>query len=309
MRVLITGGAGFIGSNLCRALSSAVGIHETLVLDDMSTGSRSNLTDLPVTVIKGSILDADLMGDAIQGINSVVHLAARPSVPRSLEDPRASHDANATGTLNVLEAARQAGAHVVVASSSSVYGSNPQLPKVETMATRPLSPYAASKLATESYALAWGSSFSMSTLAFRFFNVYGPMQSASHAYAAVVPSFLDRILRGEPLKVYGDGEQTRDFTFVQTICSVIVEAVTTERSHGTPVNLALGTRTSVNHLIEIMKDVTGLDADVEYLEPRKAEVPHSSADPTLLKSLFPEVQAVSLREGIAATYQWMAGNN
>jgi UDP-glucose 4-epimerase len=309
MRVLVTGGAGFIGSNLCRALALAPEVTEVLVLDNMSTGVRSNLAGLSATVIEASILDPDMAREALVGVNSVVHLAARPSVPRSLEDPRASHDANATGTLNVLEAARQVGAHVVVASSSSVYGSNPQLPKVETMATRPLSPYAASKLATESYALAWGSSFSMKTLALRFFNVYGPMQSAAHAYAAVVPSFLDRIMRGEPLRIYGDGEQTRDFTFVQTVCSVIVEAVTTERFHETPVNLALGTRTSVNHLIEIMKDVTGIDADVEHLEPRKGEVPHSSADPTLLKSLFPDVQGVSLHDGVAATYQWMTGNN
>ena len=307
MRVLVTGGAGFIGSNLCRSLTAATGVTEVLVLDNMSTGSRSNLVGVSTTVIEGSILDRDLTRDATRGVDSVVHLAARPSVPRSLEDPRASHDANATGTLNVLEAAREAGAHVVVASSSSVYGSNPQLPKIESMATRPLSPYAASKLATESYALAWGSSFLMRTLALRFFNVYGPQQSASHAYAAVVPSFLDRMIRGEPLRVFGDGEQTRDFTYVETVCSVLVDAVSTGRSHGGPVNLALGTRTSVNHLIEIMKEVTGVDTDVEYLEPRRGEVPHSSADPTLLRSLFPEVQAVPLRDGVEATYQWMTG--
>jgi UDP-glucose 4-epimerase len=307
VRVLVTGGAGFIGSNLCRTLNTSSGVTEIQVLDNMSTGSRHNLVGLPVTVIEGSILDSDLVRDVIRGVDSVVHLAARSSVPKSLDDPCATHDANATGTLYVMEAARATGAHVVVASSSSVYGANPRLPKVESMATLPMSPYGASKLATENYALAWGSSFAMRTLALRFFNVYGPLQSASHAYAAVIPSFLDRMIRGEPLKVNGDGEQTRDFTYVETVCSVLVEAVLTGRSNSGPVNLALGTRTSLNDLIKVMEEVTGLEASIEFLAPRMGDVPHSSADPTLLQSIFPDVQPVPLRTGILETYKWMAG--
>ena len=205
MSVLITGGAGFIGSNLARYLLEHHLVGDVRVLDDFSTGYRHNLDGIDVVVTEGSILDYQTLVAAADGVDAIVHLAAIPSVPRSIANPRASHEANATGTLNVLEAARQVGVEqVIVASSSSVYGSNPQLPKSEYDWTRPMSPYAVSKLATEGYALAYQFSYGLKTLAFRFFNVFGPGQAAGHAYAAVIPQFLDAALRGQPAEVYGD---------------------------------------------------------------------------------------------------------
>ena len=198
LNVVVTGGAGFIGANLCRALSGREGFGPVVALDDLSTGHRSNLDGVGgVELVEGSILDARLLDEVVGPADAVVHLAARPSVARSIEDPLASHLTNATGTVAVLEAARRGGRpHVVVASSSSVYGANPALPKREDMAARPVSPYAASKLAAESYALAYGASFGLPVLAFRFFNVFGPLQGADHAYAAVVPAFISAALAG-----------------------------------------------------------------------------------------------------------------
>ncbi|MDP1795159.1 MAG: NAD-dependent epimerase/dehydratase family protein, partial [Acidimicrobiales bacterium] len=185
MRVVVTGGAGFIGANLCRALTQADGIDKVIAFDNLSTGVRTNLDGVNATLLEADILDLEALRSALQGADATVHLAARASVPKSIEDPLASHHANATGTLHVLEAARSAGVgHVVVASSSSVYGSNPTLPKAETLKASPQSPYGASKLATETYALAYGASFGLDILALRFFNVFGPLQTAGHAYAA-----------------------------------------------------------------------------------------------------------------------------
>ena len=214
MRVVVTGGAGFIGANLCAQFSTHRQTTEVIALDDLSTGFASNLGDVDAKLVVGSILDRDVLADTVDTADAVVHLAARPSVPRPLADPVASH-----------AAARAAGAHVVVASSSSVYGATKELPKHELLPTRPLSPYAVSKLATEAYTLAYATSFDLRTLAFRFFNVYGPLQPAGHAYAAVVPAFIDAALRDAPLTVYGDGRQTRDFTYVGTVTRVITDAV------------------------------------------------------------------------------------
>ncbi len=241
VRVLVTGGAGFIGSNLCRRLEQQVFIDDIVVLDDLSTGTRQNLTDCPaVELIEGSIVNADDLETAVKGVDAIVHLAARPSVPRSLADPMATHHVNATGTMMVLEAARRHGMpHVVVASSSSVYGANPLLPKQEAMQVLPASPYAASKLATESYALAYQRSFGLPVLAFRFFNVFGPFQPAGHAYAAVIPVFVSAALAGDPLPVDGDGTQTRDFTFVDTVTSVLTDAVRRTVVDDQPVNFGV----------------------------------------------------------------------
>ncbi len=239
MHILVTGGAGFIGSNLCRALGAYPELRVT-VLDDLSTGDPANLAGLDVELVEGSILDRALLQRVVPEVRSIVHLAALPSVPRSLLDPVTSWDVNATGSLYVLEAARSVGAHVVLSSSSSVYGATPELPKHEQLPTRPLSPYAASKLAGESLALAYAHSFGLDVLPFRFFNVYGPGQAAGHAYAAVIPCFLDRATRGQALSVYGDGEQSRDFTYVGTVVRVICEALTRRVTSTEPVNLAFG---------------------------------------------------------------------
>lgn len=305
MKVVVTGGAGFIGANLCRHLSAVDGIDEVIAFDDLSTGFRSNLDGVDAVLVEGTILDPESLFAAIDGASSVVHLGARASVPRSVADPVASHDANATGTLNVLEAARRAdGAHVIVASSSSVYGANPTLPKHEDLAARPMSPYAASKLATESYALAWQHSYDMPTLAFRFFNVFGPLQAAGHVYAAVVPAFVSAALEGRPLTVHGDGTQSRDFTFVDTVCDVITDAVVRKVSSPEPVNLAFGTRTNLLEVIAVLEQLLDTELQVEHTPTRVGDVPHSQAANDRLLALFPEIEPVDLMTGLSATIDW-----
>jgi UDP-glucose 4-epimerase len=277
-----------------------------VAFDDLSTGSKENLEAASgVELVIGDIVDTDGLADALGGIDAVVHLAARPSVPKSLKDPVASHTANATGTVSVLEAMRRTGVgHVVVASSSSVYGANPTLPKVETLKPSPLSPYAASKLATEAYALAYAPSFGMDALAFRFFNIFGPLQTAGHDYAAVVPAFVSAALAGRPLPVQGGGIQTRDFTFVDTVTAVIADAVLRRVAHPEPVNLAFGTRTSLQELIALIGEVLGHEVQQEALPTRAGDVRDSQADSSRLRSLFPDVEPVPLREGIERTVDW-----
>jgi UDP-glucose 4-epimerase len=301
--IVVTGGAGFIGANLSRRLGEQ-GEH-VVVVDNLSTGDLDNLRDLDVTFVEGTILDPATLDTAMRDAGAVVHLAARPSVPRSLSEPVASHAANATGTIEVLEAARRAGNPlVIVASSSSVYGANPALPKHEDLATLPLSPYAASKLATESYALAYQHSFGLPTLAFRFFNVFGPLQSAGHAYAAVVPMFISAALAGRPLVIHGDGKQTRDFTYVDTVTEVIADAIARRVTSATPVNLAFGTRTDLLTLISELESVLGMSLAVEHVEPRVGDVKHSQADSTRLHELFPAVVPTALPQALRSTVDW-----
>ncbi len=306
MKVVVTGGAGFIGANLCRTLVSRHEVTEVVALDDLSTGDRANLTGVDgVELVEGSILDAALLDRVLADSDAVVHLAARPSVPRSITDPMASHLTNATGTMEVLEAARRAGGpQVIVASSSSVYGANPALPKREDMATQPVSPYAAGKLAAEAAALAYGHSFGLPALAFRFFNVFGPLQAADHAYAAVVPSFLAAALRDEPIPVHGDGRQTRDFTYVGTVAAVITDAVLRRVTSPGPVNLAFGTRVSLLELIDRLEVMLGRPLPRRHTEPRAGDVRDSQADTTRLHELFPDVEPVELEAGLAATVAW-----
>jgi UDP-glucose 4-epimerase len=305
VKIVVTGGAGFIGANLCRALT-AVGDRTVVAFDDLSTGARHNLHGVAdVTLVEGSILDRALLDEVIDGADAVVHLAARPSVPRSIEDPVASHDANATGTVNVLEAVRAAGGpQVVVASSSSVYGANPQIPKREDMVPMPISPYAASKLATESYALAYAQSFGLDVLAFRFFNVFGPLQPAGHAYAAVIPAFLDAIVAGRALPVHGDGRQTRDFTFVDTVTSVITDALERRVTSPTPLNLAFGSRRSLLDVIELLEELVGHPLEREHSGPRSGDVRDSQADCASLVERFPAIEPVPLEVGLAKTLDW-----
>lgn len=303
MRLLITGGAGFIGSNLAR-LALARG-HEVVVIDDLSTGCEENVQGVDVRFVRGSILDPESLADAMTGVDSVVHLAALGSVPRSIRDPMATHAANATGTLSVLEAARAAGVnHVVVASSSSVYGLNPALPKSEREWVRPMSPYAVTKLATEQYPLAYQQSYGMKTLAFRFFNVYGPRQMAGHVYAAVIPVFIDALMRQEVLPVNGDGSNSRDFTYVRTVCGVLLDASERQLSHPEPVNLAFGTNTTLLELVAKIEAASGMAAEVLHRDSRPGDVKHSQADNAVLRSLFPNVEPVSLEQGLSETVAW-----
>lgn len=304
MRVVVTGGAGFIGANLCRHL--VINGHEVVVIDDLSTGALSNLLGIPVDFVEGSIVDDAVLDRACAGASAVVHLAALGSVPRSLADPAATHLANSTGTVAVLEAARRhGGLHTVVASSSSVYGGNPILPKHEDLATRPLSPYAASKLATEGYALAWASSYGLPVLAFRFFNVFGPLQSAGHVYAAVIPSFVRAALLEETLTVHGDGQQSRDFTYVGSVIDIIVDALERRVVSGGPVNLAFGTRVPLLRVIDEIQTVLDKGLKIEYVEGRAGDVKHSQADASLLKELFPQIHPVPFGDGLRATIEWM----
>lgn len=305
MRILVTGGAGFIGTNVCRLLLATDGVTAVRVLDDLSTGFRHNVDDIDVEFNEATLLDHAAVADAVAGCDSVIHLGALGSVPRSVADPMASHEANATGTLNLLIAARDEGnLPVVVASSSSVYGSVPDLPKHEDLPTRPMSPYAASKLATEWYTLAFRECYGLPALAFRFFNVYGPHQPAHHAYAPVMPAFIEAALSGDPIPVHGDGTQSRDFTYVGTVAEVLVESVVKRVSHPTPVNLAFGSRIDLLEIIGHLEDILGHRLERDHGANRAGDVPHTQADSTLLRRLFPDVVPVEFRPGIEATVEW-----
>ena len=302
MRVLVTGGAGFIGSNLVRRLISDG--DSVAVIDDLSTGYRRNLEGLGIDFYEASILDQGALNTAAQGAEAVVHLAALGSVPRSVENPIASHHANATGTLMVLEAARRVGAYLTGASSSSVYGSVPDLPRTEDLPTRPMSPYAASKLATESYMLAYGCSYGLQTLPFRFFNVYGPRQPAGHVYAAVIPVFIDAALRRIPLPLNGDGTQSRDFTFVDTVTWVLADAVHRKVTSDRPVNLAIGANVTLLDLISDLETMVGRELHIEHRPDRVGDVRSSQSEPDLLRELFPGMPSTAFEEGLQATLEW-----
>jgi UDP-glucose 4-epimerase len=307
MKVLITGGAGFIGANLARRL---VERGDTVVaLDDLSTGRRANLRDHErLTFIRGSILDAGALDVAAQGVDAIVHLAAKASVPESVRDPISSHAVNVAGTIEVLEAARRAGApHVVLASSSSVYGNDPTPKKHERISPRPLSPYAASKAATEAYAEAYHYSYDIPVLTFRFFNVFGPLQPANHVYAAVIPAFVAATVAGQPLTMHGDGKQTRDFTSIDSLTAVIADGLQRRVISPAPVNLAFGAKMSLLDLVVYLEDISGRALPVHHVEARAGDVRHSSADCTQLRELFPDVEPTPFGTSLRATYDWFRG--
>lgn len=299
----MTGGAGFIGAHACRALRARG--HDVVAFDDLSTGVAANLDGSGVPLVEGSILDPGALDAVLGGAGAVVHLAARPSVPRSIADPMASHAVNVTGTMEVLEAVRRAGGpHLVLAGSSSVYGTNPVLPYREDAAARPMSPYAAGKLAAEASALAYAHVYGLDVLAFRFFNVFGPYQPPRHAYANVVPAFVDAALADRPLPVHGDGRQTRDFTYVGTVAAVLADAVDRRVTCDGPVNLAFGSRVSLLDLAELLAKVLERDLGYEFDDPRPGDMRDTQADDTRLRSLFPDVVPVALEDGLRATVAW-----
>jgi UDP-glucose 4-epimerase len=304
MKVVVTGGAGFIGSHLTRALLSAG--CEVVVVDDLSTGAMSNLTGLPVKLVVGSVTDRPLLEEAAAGATSIVHLAARPSAQRSLLDPMASHDVNVTGTLTVLDVAQRTEAHVIVTSSGSVYGEAGTLPCREDGPVAPRSPYAASKLAAEAYALGFQVSFGLPVLVVRLFSAFGPYQSAGHAYSSVVPAFVDAALSGRQLSVHGDGRQTRDFGYVEPIAAMLAEATTRRLTHPRPVNLAFGTRTDLLTLIARLERIVGRPLPVAFGPPRPGDIRDLQADPSSLRALFPRVAPVDLAAGLDATVAWYA---
>lgn len=305
MKFLITGGAGFIGSNLIRYINARAENHEVRVIDDLSTGNADNLANQECNFINSSILIEGALDEAVRGCDAIIHLGAIPSVPRSIANPVASHSANATGTLNVLEAARRHGIkQVTVASSSSVYGANTKLPKTAHDWTRPMSPYAVSKAATEGYAIAYSYSYGLDTLAYRFFNVYGPGQAANHAYAAVIPKFLNASLNGEPVEITGDGLQSRDFTYVDTVCEALFRGAVNGVGSLDPVNLAYGTNTNLLELLDLMEDTLERPIARTFVPARKGDVKASQADPSQIQKLFPEIEPVSLVEGLRKTAEW-----
>ena len=301
-KIAVTGGAGFIGSNLVERLLSKG--HEVVVVDDLSTGLKSNLNLNKITFHELSLTNREGLAKALNGVDAIVHLGARGSVPRSLKNPIATHDVNATGTLNVLEAARTNGAQVIFSSSSSVYGRNGQLPKDESMWLSPLTPYAASKLAAEGYVQAYGAAYEVPVTLLRFFNVFGPKQRPDHEYAAVLPKWIWKAMNNEAIDVYGDGSQTRDFTYVRTVLDVIEDAINRGVRTEGAVNLAYGNRISLLTTIELLKSHFP-DLKVNFLGDRPGDVKNSQNDPVLLKKLFPSVVPTEFEVALNETVNWL----
>lgn len=302
MRVLVTGGAGFIGSHVVTRL--LVEGRDVRVLDNLSTGHRSNLAlvEGEIDFIEGDIRNLASVQDAIRGCDAVVHLAAVPSVPRSIADPVTTHEANATGTLNVLLAARDAGAsRVVFASSSSIYGATAELPKRESLKPLPISPYAVSKLAAESYCRSFFDVYALETVALRYFNVFGPRQDPQSEYAAVIPKFIWAFRNGEPPVIFGDGEQSRDFTYVDNAVDANVAALQADGVGGRVYNVACGKRITLNELASSLREETGATVDVVHGPARSGDVRHSHADITLARDELGYEPRVTLAEGLRRT--------
>jgi UDP-glucose 4-epimerase len=302
--IVVTGGAGFIGSNLVKFL---VDDNHVIVIDDLSTGYIHNIQNLisskKITYINGSITNLELLQAAFKDVDYVFHQAAIPSVPRSIKDPLKSTTVNAVGTLNVLVAARDNHVKkVIYASSSSVYGDTPTLPKQEDMIPNPLSPYAVSKLTAEYYCGVFTRIYGLQTIALRYFNVYGPWQDPTSEYAAVVPKFITSVLQGKPPVIYGDGQQTRDFTFVNDVISANVLAA--ESTSTGVFNIAGGKRISINELAGLIIKTCKKDVQSEYRDKRDGDILHSLADVTRAEKGFNFISRFSITDGIEETIKW-----
>jgi UDP-glucose 4-epimerase len=301
-RVAVTGGAGFIGSNLTRRLVSEG--HEVVVFDDLSSGLISNVDKSRCSFVNASITDPRALQAALKDCQTIFHLAARGSVPRSIKNPVATHAVNATGTMNVLEVARSSGAHVIFSSSSSVYGRNMQLPKDESMWLGPMTPYAASKLAAEGYVQAYASAYKVPTTLLRFFNVFGPRQRPDHEYAAVLPKWIWLALQGKAIDVYGDGSVSRDFTYVDTVLDIAMTAMNEKVLTEGAVNLAYGNRIFLNDAIEMLRKHFP-DLQVNYVAERLGDVKESQNAPELLNRMFPRVQPKEFEAALTETIKWL----
>ncbi len=308
-RVLVTGGAGFIGSHLTTALHGLGAV--ATVLDDLVAGGDPAALPAGVRFVRGSILDQAVLADVTAGCRFVFHQAALGSVPRSVEQPRLYHDVNVTGTLNVLEAARAAGVkRVMFAASSSAYGDTPTLPKVETMPAAPLSPYAANKVAAEAMMAAYAHSYGVDTACLRYFNIFGPRQSPDNAYAAVIAAFAKAIVNGRRPVIFGDGQQSRDFTYVDNVVRANLLAATAKGPlNGAVINVACGQRVTVTELAVDMADLLGRpDLTPEYKPERTGDVKHSLADLGAAKRLLGYEPIVEFREGLRATVRWYSAS-
>ena len=301
-KFLVTGGAGFIGSNIVEELLSRG--QEVVVFDDFSTGRRENLEPYlaDIELIEGDLRDASAVQRAVRGCTYVLHQGALPSVPRSVQNPLASNEVNVTGTLNVLLAARDAGVHrVVAASSSSIYGESPSLPKVETMPVLPMSPYAVSKLASEKYCAAFHKVYGLETVALRYFNVFGPRQDPTSQYSAVIPRFITAMMQGTRPVIYGDGHQSRDFTYVANVVEANLRACHATGAAGDFFNVACGERYSLLDLLSTLSNITGIPAEAQHEPARAGDVKHSLADISKIHRVMGFEPRVNFRKGLEKT--------
>src|SRR5215208_2573321 len=303
---LVTGGAGFIGSHIASALSANGA--RVRVLDDLSTGHRENLDEIggDIDFVQGSVADENLLARVLEGVELIFHEAAIPSVPRSVEAPRQSHIASVDGTFSLLLAARDKGVRrVVYAASSSAYGDQPTLPKSEQMQPDPLSPYAVAKLVGEYYCRAFTRVYGLETVSLRYFNVFGPRQDPGSQYSGVVSRFISCLLSGERPVIFGDGEQSRDFTYIDNVVSANLKAATAKDASGKVINVANGERITLNQLLNELKDLTGRqDVTAEYRESRVGDVRHSLADISMAREFLGYESKVGLREGLQRTIDW-----
>jgi UDP-glucose 4-epimerase len=304
---LVTGGGGFIGSNLTEALLRMG--HRVRVLDDFSTGKRENLNFEEVypflEILEGDIRDRMVCRKAMEGMEYVFHQAALPSVQRSVEDPLTSNEVNAGGTVNALVAAKDAGVkRLVYASSSSVYGDTPVLPKKEEMVPNPLSPYALQKYIGEEYGRLFFELYGIETISLRYFNIFGPKQDPTSLYSAVIPRFIDALLLGRPPVIFGDGEQSRDFTYIDNVVHANLLAMGAEHTRGEAVNVACGRRVSLNQLLKILQDIIGSHVSPSYEEPRTGDVRHSLADIRRAKTVLNYDPGVRIEEGLRKTVEY-----
>lgn len=305
MKYLVTGGAGFIGSNIVEELLRRG--EKVRVLDNFSTGKRENLTQFidQIELIEGDIRSYHIVREAVSGIDVVLHQAALPSVPRSIRDPITSNEVNVTGTLNILNAAKDAKVkRVVFASSSSVYGDNPELPKHEGMIPNPLSPYAVSKLAGEKYCGVFSKIYGLETVSLRYFNVFGPRQDPNSQYSAVIPRFITAIINDQRPVIFGDGEQSRDFTFVDNVVNANILASTRENVSGIAVNCACHGNITLNELIRKINEILGKNIEPIYLEERVGDIKHSFASIDKINILLGYEPQKNIFDGLMTTIEY-----
>lgn len=310
MKSLVTGGAGFIGSHIVDSLLESG--HEVRVLDNFSTGDRRNLVHLlgDVEVIEGDLRSLERVIHAAQGCDHVYHQAALPSVPRSVQDPSSSNDVNVTGTLNVLMAARDVGVRrVVYASSSSAYGAIPIEVKTEDLPVAPLSPYGVAKYAGEAYCMSFHAVYGLETVALRYFNIFGPRQSPASEYAAAIPNFMSCALLSEQPLIYGDGEQCRDFTYVENAVRANRLAAEADGAPGNVFNVACGDRTTVNELVAAVANVASCELAAKHVEPRKGDIRVSVANVDKARAVLGYTPAVGLEEGLRRTWEHFANDD
>ncbi len=307
MKYLVTGGAGFIGSHLTAELATRLSSRndEVVVLDNFSSGKRDNLIGLPVRIITGDVRDINVVRHAMDGVHTVFHLAAMCSISRSMEDPLTTHEVNASGTLNVLEAARREGVRrVLFASSSAVYGDSDELPKQEEMLSEPVSPYAISKLVGENYCKLYWQTFGLETVILRYFNVFGPRQDCESEYSAVIPRFIDAVSSGCVPHIFGDGTQTRDFTYVHDIVEANLAAAVSANAPGQTMNIACGKRLSLLELLNAIEDVMECDATPVFHDRRPGDIQHSQACIERARRLMAFNPQFDFSDGLRETVGW-----